>query len=191
MRKLFTGVLGLSLAATLIYGAIGSGANFAFTGAADQQIQVGTIGYTLSTDTGTVSGNTVTCNALVVMTSSNWAGYPVGDCHVTIVTTGNIVPTISVFGKATGTFPTADLGSFRLDASKSGLAWLTGGGQMLLSKPIVDPTWGFDVGMVASPPTNTTFTFAYDWGQYANTPELGNGDMGTFIQMVYTFSASA
>jgi hypothetical protein len=198
VRKFLVSMLGLSLVAVMAYGVIGSGAQFLFQGGAAQNVQIGTLGFSLSTDTGTVNGNTVTCVPdAPVMSSENGTYAPVGVCHVTITTTGDIPAAISVFAlpAAGTTLNPAHLDRFVLSADASS-AWLSGGGLMLLNKtPSLDnPLWGFGVGMVNSPAQthSVTFSFGYDWGLSSiSGKDLTNDDMGKIIKMVFTFSASA
>jgi hypothetical protein len=194
MRKLLTAVLGLSVVGILIYGAIGSGAMFTFTGTADQQIAVGTLGFSLDSDTpgAYVSGNTLTCPALAVDSSSNWTFLPVPACDVELTRTGSIPAAISVFAQVlpASTLPASSWDSFILSADATP-AWLSYGGPKALNTAAPAP-YGFSVGVVASPALNGSvdFDFAYDWGQSAGTDELVNGDMGKTLVVQVTFSAS-
>ncbi len=194
MRKRLAILLALSLTAIMSFGIIGSGAAFLYEGTANQDIQIGSLDFDLSSTDGAVSGDSVTCDVLAVNGSSNWTFAPVHACNVTLTTTGDISAAISVFAHVDSgtTLAASSLDSFVLYPSANP-SWLSGGTAKPLNTPNVDPAWGFGLGIVNSPAmgNSVSFDFSYDWGQGAGTDELVNADMGKIIKVTFTFSASA
>jgi hypothetical protein len=182
MRKFLAGVLGLSLAAMLIYGAIGTGATFNFTGTATQQINVGTLAVDISSTTpGAVVDNTaktVTCPVLPVMVSSQFS--PTGACNVTLTNVGSIAPlNLSVFMQSTTNLPAGDISNFAV--MPTGLPGAPAVTPLSTAFTVVGPT-------VVSPSFPMSMNFAYVWGYGAPAySDLTNADMGKTVTVTYTF----
>ena len=176
MRKRLAILLALCLTAIMTFGVIGSSAEFVFNGSASQTITVGSLELQLDSTTpgATVNGNTLTCPAiLVTSSSSDWGGGPV--CNITVRSVGTVPAKNLSFSMQAATNG-AHLDRFAVSASG-----VTPGGAFVLK------TTSQSIGVATSFPASVNMETSWGYANAASsTIALDNDDMGKTVVVSYT-----
>jgi hypothetical protein len=176
MRKRVTILLALALGAVLAFGIIGTGAEFVFNGSASQTINVGSLQLELDSDTpgATVSGNTVTCPAiLVTQSSSSFSGGPV--CNIKVRSIGT-VPALNL-----SVFMSAATDGAHLDRFAVSATGVTPGGAHVLT------TGSTPIGVATAFPASIDMETSWGYAAAAGSGlALDNNDMGKTVVVTYS-----